>query len=165
MSNKAKAVVFWAVAIVLSFLTTALIQVPGWVWALRIIVIVLGVALTIGLIAREDYRKNRGLPLDRDSSAFDLWTIAHTTAGLVMGAWGIPFPLVVIFTIAWEIFEFLVPGFGDTEIFSNRIVDIAVAWVGWIVAAGIVALATQTEMPWLLPSTQSLVRDAGLHLF
>ena len=100
-----------------------------------------------------------------DDTAFDLWTIAHTTAGLVMGIWGMPLPLVVVFTIAWEFFEKYVPGFGDKEIFANRVVDIAVALVGWIVVAGLVALITQTLMPWLLPSQQSLVRDEGLKLF
>src|SRR5262249_12458615 len=130
MSSIAKAVVFWGIAILLSLLTIALGQIPGWVWALRIFVILIGIGLKICLIARENSRKSHGLPLDRDSSAFDLWTVAHTMAGLVMGASGTPFPLVVIFTIAWEIFEFLVPGFGDTEIFSNRVVDIGVGWVG-----------------------------------
>lgn len=159
------AIAFWVVAILLSLVTTPVQDVEGWVWALRIILIVLGVGLAVGLILRERSREKRGLPMDRDSSAFDLWTIAHTMAGLVMGAWSIPFPLVVVFTIAWEIFEWQVPGFGETEITSNRIVDIAVAWVGWIIVAGIIALSTQTPMPWLLPATTSLVRDAGLKLF
>jgi hypothetical protein len=37
--------------------------------------------------------------------------------------------------------------------------------VGWIIVAGLVALITQTPMPWVLPSQQSLVRNAGLKLF
>jgi len=151
------AIVFWAVAIILSFFTAAVQDQPGWVWALRIALMVGGVVYTIFLIFREAAQRREGNS-DSDSSAFDLWTIAHTTAGLVLGAWGVPFPLVVVFTIAWEFFEKYVPGFGDGEIFSNRVVDIAVAWVGWILVAGGVALATKTDMPWLLPLTTSLIR-------
>jgi hypothetical protein len=69
-------------------------------------------------------------------------------AGVVMGAWTVPAPFVVIFTIAWEFFEYFVPGFGDQEIFANRVVDVLVAWAGWFVVAGIIAAATQTPMPW-----------------
>ena len=151
------AIVFWVVAIILSFFTAATQDQPGWVWALRIILMVGGVGFAIFLIFRERTQRRAGNS-DSDNSPFDLWTIAHTTAGLVMGAWGVPFPLVVVFTIAWEFFEKYVPGFGDGEIFSNRIVDIAVAWVGWIIVAGIVAGSTQTDMPWLLPLVTSLIR-------
>ncbi|MBI1258153.1 MAG: hypothetical protein GC204_11840 [Chloroflexi bacterium] len=151
------AVIFWVVAIALSFFTSAVEDQPTGVWVLRGALMLAGVAYTIFLIIREAGQRRAGHS-DSDSSAFDLWTIAHTTAGLVMGAWGVPFPLVVIFTIAWEFFEKYVPGFGESEIFSNRIVDIAVAWVGWIVVAGLVALTTQTDMPWLLPLTTSLIR-------
>jgi hypothetical protein len=150
LSNNAKAVVFWSIAILLSFLTTPLGDVAAWIWALRLIAIAAGVAIAIVLIARDK-------DIQRDSTPFDYWTIAHTMAGVVMGAWSIPFPLVVIFTIAWEIFEYVVPGFGDTEIFSNRVVDIAVAWAGWIIVAGAVALSTHASMPWLLPG-HSVVR-------
>lgn len=163
------AVVFWVIAILLSFMTAPVQDVPGWVWALRVILVIAGVGYVIGLIMREISRRNSGAGASRDDTAFDLWTIAHTTAGLVMGAWGVPFILVVIFTIAWEFFEKYVPGFGDKEVFSNRIVDIAVAWVGWIIVAGIVALATNGStniaMPWIAPAAQSLVADAWLHWF
>jgi len=61
-----------------------------------------------------------------------------------------------------------VPGFGDKEVFSNRVVDILVAIVGWLVVAGIVSLGTSDPniaIPWLAPADQSLIRDAWLHLF
>ncbi len=151
------AVIFWVVAIALSFFTAAVQDQPGWVWALRVLVMLAGVGYTIFLIVREARQRREGNS-DSDNSAFDLWTIAHTTAGVVMGLWGVPFPLVVVFTIAWEFFEKYVPGFGDGEIFSNRVVDIAVAWVGWIVFAGLIALISHTDMPWLLPLTTSLIR-------
>lgn len=77
-------------------------------------------------------------------------------AGVVMGAWGIPLPLVVIFTIGWEFFEKYGGGIGSNESLDNRIVDVVVALIGWIVFAGI---TTQSiGIPWLLPAVQSLVR-------
>jgi hypothetical protein len=151
------AIAFWVVAIILSFITAEVEDQPSGVWVLRVALMLFGVIYTIFLIFRERAQRRAGNS-DSDSSDFDLWTIAHTTAGLVLGAWGVPFPLVVVFTIAWEFFEKYVPGFGDGEVFSNRVVDIAVAWVGWILVAGVVALSTSTDMPWLLPLTTSLVR-------
>jgi hypothetical protein len=143
------AIVFWVVAIVLVLVSVPLTNIPTWVWVLRIALVVIGVALAIGLILRERYRKNQGLTEDRDTTPVDLWTIAHTTAGLVMGAWSVAGLLVAIFTIGWEIFEYTVPGFGDKETFANRVVDVAVAWIGWILVAGIVAAATGTAIAWL----------------
>jgi len=161
----AGAVAFWVAAIGVALLTTSLTNQPGWVWALRVITMVAGVGVAIFLIVREKARAGDGLPPDRDSTAFDLWTIAHTTAGLVMGAWALPGPLVLLYTIGWEVFEFNVPGFGDKEIMLNRVVDVAVACVGWLVVAGLVAIATGQQMPWLLPTQDSLLRGAGLKLF
>jgi len=161
----AGAVAFWVVAIGIALLTTSLFNQPAWVWAVRVITMVAGVGVAIFLIVREKARAGQGLPPDRDSSAFDLWTIAHTIAGLVMGAWALPGLLVLVYTIAWEVFEFEVPGFGDKEIMLNRVVDVAVACVGWLVVAGFIALATGQQMPWLLPTQDSLLRAAGLRLF
>ena len=144
------AIIFWVVAIVLVLITSVLSDLPAWVWAVRIITVLAGVGLVVGLILREKYRRSRGLPMDTDKTAVDLWTIAHTMAGVVMGAWAVLAPLVVIFTIAWEIFEKLVPGFGDQEILANRVVDVLGAWAGWFVVAAIIAAATQTPLPWTI---------------
>ena len=46
----------------------------------------------------------------RDHTPFDLWSIVHAGAGIVFGLWSVPFPLVAVFTIAWEYFEWKVPG-------------------------------------------------------
>jgi hypothetical protein len=162
-TGKIEALIFWLIAGLLGSVTATVVEVPNWLWTMRLILIAAGVLLAIGLIAREKYRTSRGLPLDRDSGIVDPWTIAHWTAGLVMGAWGIPFPLVALFTIAWEFFEYLVPGFGDQEIFSNRLMDIGIAWVGWLMTTAPVAAATHTAMPWILPSAKSIVGNA-LHL-
>jgi hypothetical protein len=75
-----------------------------------------------------------------------------------MGAWALPLPLVLILTIVWEFFEGYGGGIGKDESLDNRIVDVVVAVMGWIVLAGITTAGTGTEMPWLLPAVQSLVR-------
>jgi hypothetical protein len=147
------ALVYWVVAIVLVILMTPTAGIPGWLWAVRIIVPALGAIYAVCLIIFDS-------SVQRDNTAFDLWTIAHTTAGLAMGLWGVPFWLVAIFTVGWEIFEWQVPGFGDGEIFWNRVVDIAVAWVGWLICAGIVAGAASIPIPFLLPSVGSILRNS-----
>jgi len=158
------AFIFWGIAGVLSLLTIAVTRLAGWEWDLRAVMVILGAGVVFVSLRRESDRRRRGIHLERTPSVFDPWTIVHTTAGLVMGVWGVPFPLVALFTIGWELYEYLVPGFGDTEIIANRAMDVIVAWVGWIIAAAIVAAISQTPIPWL-PSSQSIVRDAGLHLF
>ena len=159
------AFIFWGIAGLLSLVTIALSQQPGWEWVFRIGMAVAGAVIVFGSLGRESDLKRRGLTAQRIPKVVDSWTLVHTCAGLVMGAWGIPFPLVALFTVGWEIYEYVVPGFGDTELMTNRVVDIAVAWAGWAIVAGIVSLLTKTPIPWLLPSTQSVVRDAALHLF
>lgn len=66
-----------------------------------------------------------------DSKALDRWSIVHGLAGVVMGLFGVAFPVVVGLTVLWEVFEMTVHGFGDTEVNSNRITDILVALGGW----------------------------------
>src|SRR5437870_3966299 len=80
----AGAITYVVLASAITLITVAITQQPGWVWALRIMTVLGGVGLVIGLIAREKSRERRGLPLNRDAQPFDLWTIAHTTLGLVM---------------------------------------------------------------------------------
>src|SRR5690349_1088975 len=90
------AVGFWVVAITLSVLTSPVKEQSSWVWVLRFVVIALGVGWVVWLIYHERSLTERGLPLNNDTVAVDLWTIAHTMAGIVLGAWGIPFVLVFI---------------------------------------------------------------------
>jgi hypothetical protein len=68
-----------------------------------------------------------------DSKPIDRWSIVHCGAGVVMGLYAVPFLVVVLLTVLWELFEMLVPGFGDTEIAANRITDLTLAWAGWFV--------------------------------
>ena len=158
------AFIFWAIAGTLSLITIALRQLPGWEWIARVLVFLIAAGIVFASLKRASDRRRRGIP-DNPPGIFDPWTIVHTTAGFFMGVWGVPLPLVAIFTVGWEIFEYLVPGFGDNELVANRAMDVIVAWVGWAIAAGAIALITNTPMPLLLPASQSLVRDAGLHLF
>jgi hypothetical protein len=44
--------------------------------------------------------------------------------------------------VSWELLEITVPGYGDEEINGNRLIDIAVAWVGWGLAGGLSAWAS-----------------------
>ena len=75
------------------------------------------------------------------------WSTIHTTTGVVLGLWLIPFVVVAILTILWEVVEISVPGFGDEEINGNRMFDILLAWTGWLVAGGIIALAAGVALP------------------
>jgi len=61
------------------------------------------------------------------------WTPIHTFAGVVLGLWLTPLVVVMVLTLGWELFEISVPGFGDEEINSNRLSDVGVAWLGWLV--------------------------------
>lgn len=75
------------------------------------------------------------------------WTTIHTLTGVVMGLWQVPFPLVALATVTWEVFETTAPGFGDHEVNGNRATDIGVAWLGWAVAAGISSYVTEAPFP------------------
>jgi hypothetical protein len=133
---------------------TMRLEVPGALWVLRIGFTACAVAFAIYLGVRD----LGGQATDLDLTAFDRWTIVHASAGVVMGLFSIPFLLLAILTVCWEIFEILAPGFGEGEVIQNRAVDILVAWVGWLVAAGLIALVTQSELPFLLPAAGSLFR-------
>lgn len=148
-------VLFWVVAIVIGFLTAPTSDQPTSVWVIRVVTIVVGIGYVVWLILRE---RSRPADPNRDTRAVDLWTIAHTMAGVVMGAWALPFSLVLIYTVAWEFFEKYTRGIGDEERLDNRIVDVVVALMGWITFAGITTAGTTTDIPWLLPAVQSIIR-------
>jgi RHS repeat-associated protein len=74
------------------------------------------------------------------------WTTIHTSFGMLMGIWQVPFPFVMMSTILWEGVEITAPGFGDHEINGNRMMDIAVAWAGWLVTSAI--MAKWLKAPW-----------------
>jgi hypothetical protein len=83
----------------------------------------------------------------KDDKPFDYWTIAHGGAGLVFGLWYMPLVFVLLLTICWEIFEWLVPGFGEKEVFLNRAVDVGIAVVLWFLVVIVAMLTTGAPFP------------------
>jgi hypothetical protein len=84
-----------------------------------------------------------------DVKPLDRWTVSHTGAGLVLGVWFVPLVWLVLLVVAWEAFEFFVPGFGETEILANRGVDILVAVIGWFVVVLISMAITGAPFPFI----------------
>jgi hypothetical protein len=155
-ANKVKLVIFWVVAAALIIVFGTTKEQSGLIWLMRVLVLVAWAGFGFMLIKMDDF-------LNNDSTAFDLWTIPHAWAGVVFGTWVIPLPLVLALTIAWEFFEHGVKGFGDKEILSNRVVDVAVAIFMWIIVTGVIVQVVSVpgqpvDMPWLLPTTGSLLR-------
>ena len=100
---------------------------------------------------------------DVDRGPVDWYTIAHCSAGLAFGAWFLPLWWVLMITIAWEMFEASVPGWGMHESIWNRIMDVTVAVFGWFMVAGLGALITHGHLPFLI-SKGSLACKACLGL-
>jgi hypothetical protein len=84
---------------------------------------------------------------DRDVTAFDRWTFIHAGGGLVFGVWFLPLWVVLVITVGWEVFEWLVPGFGDKEIFLNRVVDVGSALVCWLLVVIIAMVSAGAAFP------------------
>ena len=57
--------------------------------------------------------------------------------------------LVVPLVILWEVFESLPTGFGQGEIFTNRLCDIGLALAGWLLVTVIAAAASGAPIPWV----------------
>jgi hypothetical protein len=76
------------------------------------------------------------------------WTPIHTLTGVVLGLWLVPFLIAVVLTALWEVLEITVPGYGDEEINGNRYFDMAVAWIGWLLAAGLSAWVANQPLPF-----------------
>ncbi len=77
-------------------------------------------------------------PTDNDRNPVDKWSWVHHLAGWVLGLLGVPFllpfPVVPLLTVAWEVFEMSAAKFGMDEINANRITDITLAWAGWFLS-------------------------------
>ena len=119
-------------------------QLPLWV---RIAFAVFFAAVTVTIAILSDVA--HVLP-STDRGPFDWYTIAHGSAGLVFGAWFLPLWWVLVITIAWEMFEASVPGWGMHEPFLNRVIDVTVAVFGWFLVAGLGALITHGQLPFLI---------------
>ncbi len=123
---------------------------PGGLTAVRV-----GFTIGLGLLVAYRLYSERNLLEPGEIPEWDRrfgdpwWTTLHTLTGVMLGLWMTPFLVLVPLTLAWEVQEISVPGFGDEEINGNRLVDIAVAWLGWMLAAGIAASISDVGAPFL----------------
>lgn len=123
----------------------------GWV---RGIVTCLWVSVTIVLAIVDFFKYPGGVPGQIDSIPVDRWTLSHCGSGLVFGVWYLPLWVVLALACGWEVFEIKVVGFGDKEIWKNRVVDIGVAVVCWFFVV-ITAMGTGIHDPYF-PFLRSL---------
>lgn len=142
---------FLVSAFVLVFVTTrnSLIE-PQWHRATRYaFTVALMVIVVTRLILEGTVSKPQpGQPPKWDRQLVDpWWTTIHTSTGIVLGLWLTPFIVTAGLTASWELLEITVPGYGDEEVNGNRLTDIAVAWVGWGLAAGLSAWASGHPLP------------------
>ncbi|GAA1995983.1 hypothetical protein [Microbacterium pumilum] len=139
-----------AAVVVCLFIVQAADDLPDWVLMVRLVGTGL---LVLVIVVRLLMEATVSKPLPGEVPAGDRklmdpwWSTIHTTTGVVLGLWLIPFVVVAILTILWEVVEISVPGFGDEEINGNRMFDILLAWTGWLVAGGIIALAAGVALP------------------
>jgi hypothetical protein len=126
-------------------------QVRTLTWIIRVVGTLAWVIFAVILGYRDIVQKKGDGPQDIDKVAFDRWSVVHATAGCMLGLWGVPLLLVAVITIAWELFEKYVPGFGENEIIWNRVVDVVGAWFGWAIFAVLIALIEGDSVPILWP--------------
>jgi hypothetical protein len=123
---------------------------PEWFSVLRYVVTGGWILLVVGRLVLEGTvsKPIPGMPPPWDRQIVDpWWTTIHTLTGLVLGLWLTPLLVVVVVTLGWELLEISVPGFGDEEINGNRLTDIAVAWIGWLIGLAVAA----TAGGWVFP--------------
>jgi hypothetical protein len=126
----------------LFYFTYGLVVRPPLRWTVSVLWVVLTLAL--GLY---DYAfPTMGSGKNIDTTPFDRWTVAHAGAGLAFGVWYLPLWVAVVLTVAWEIFEMKVVGFGDKESLFNRAVDVGIALFGWLLIV-VVAMSTAFVSP------------------
>jgi hypothetical protein len=125
---------------------------PEWANIVRLVGLgVLGLLIAVRLLLEATVSKTLPGEVPAGDRKFmdPWWSTIHTTTGVVLGLWLIPFLAVAILTILWEVLEISVPGFGDEEINGNRMFDILLAWTGWLVAGGIIALAADQALRFI----------------
>jgi len=150
-------------AVVVVFLLLSLMtfdpQVTTPTWIIRVVGTIAWVIFAMVLGYRDIVQKKGQGPQDIDKVAFDRWSVVHATAGCMFGLWGVPLLLVAVITIAWELFEKYVPGFGENEIIWNRVVDVIGAWIGWTVVAVLIALIEGDSVPVFWPLADAWIRN------
>lgn len=147
------AAVFLVVAITVIVLTSKTSAAdPTWHRATRWVVTVGLVALVVVRLILEGtiFKPPPGQPPPWDRQLADpWWTTIHTLTGVVLGFWLTPFVVTVAATLAWEVLEISVPGFGDEEVNGNRLVDNLVAWAGWLVVVVLSAVVSGLPIPFI----------------
>jgi RHS repeat-associated protein len=93
--------------------------------------------ILLGVFGKKDLIDKLDPKSKIDKTGADRWSIVHGLAGVVLGLFGVAFPVVLGITVLWEVFEMTVHGFGDTEINANRINDILFALGGWFFSRAI----------------------------
>jgi len=71
----------------------------------------------------------------RERRYVDLWSITHFASGSLGFLLGLGLPLVLVVAIAWELFELAV---GVYEYPTNRVIDVALAVAGWLLAHALI---------------------------
>ena len=75
----------------------------------------------------------------QDGRYLDVWSVVHTISGFLVGGFliilGVSFwsglGIATILFIIWEVYEVLI---GNIETLSNRIVDVIIAVIGYLIA-------------------------------
>lgn len=138
--------IFWAVSLASALPFFGPVLPLGLRIAFSVAFVVIGVSVALLV----DKFKVAFFVRTTDRGPFDWYTIAHGMAGVMLGAWFLPLWWVLVITIAWEIFEATVPGWGKYEPFLNRVIDVTVAAFGWLIVTGVTGLATGGSLPLLL---------------
>ncbi len=64
----------------------------------------------------------------------DLWSIPHFGAGVVLWGAGLALPAVIAVAVAWELIEIAANVFEHP---TNRVADVVLAAIGWLIAVAI----------------------------
>ena len=110
-------------------------------------ILFLAALITVGV---GDWKKVPFFVNSTDRGAFDWWTVVHFLAGVTFGAFFLPLWWVLAVVLAWELFEAAVPGWGLNEPFVGRVVDVAVALLGWLIVTGVTALVIRGQLPLIM---------------
>lgn len=131
----------------------------SWLWR-GIFVGVFVLATAVAVVFSEWIK----LSTSTDKGPFDLYSLSHGSAGLLFGAWFLPLWWVLVITIAWEMFEASVPGWGMREPFVNRATDVGLAVAGWFLVVGLGAAFSDPpgQFPWLISVGSLACKACGM---
>eukprot|EP01084_Bolivina_argentea_P096569 173621_1 len=114
-----------------------------YAWWVKISIVIIYIGLGLYLVIT-DLIGQTG-EYETDSKCADVWTIIHFLAGPFFAIL-LPHWWMCLVVSLWEVLEYYTTGLGDEEILCNRIVDVAVAIVGWWI---IVIIFICKYIPWI----------------